>query len=396
MRRIAALLLLSLPLTALAQTPGPPEQHWSLRPRTQPAVPCITDPLLVKWVRNPIDAFILDKLAKTILRQAPEADRSTLIRRLTFDLTGLPSTQEEVAAFIDDPAPDAYERLVDRLLVSPHYGERWGRHWLDVVRFAETEGFEYDRHRPGAWHYRDYVIQSFNDDKPYDRFVLEQLAGDEIDADNPELLVAAGFHRLGPVRRNAGNQSVAFSRNEVLTEMTAAIGATFLGLRMASARGQDHKFDPITQTDYYRLQAFLAATQEKDVVLADAKTQSDWIARTEQIKKEIKKLQTELKDRGDDDRQQVQSKIVGLQKSLPPELPTISTVQNVEKERTEIHVLKRGDPDRPGPQVAPRAVSALLPADTPELPADATNPRTALATWLNDPDHPLTARVMVN
>src|SRR4029077_9311590 len=123
----------------------------------------------------------------------------TLIRRVTFDLIGLPPTPAEVAAFVNDPSADAYEKFVERLLASPHYGERWGRHWLDVVRYAETEGFEYDRYRPGAWQYRDYVIRSFNNDLSFDSFVLEQIAGDEVDPDNPEALVAAGFHRLGPV-----------------------------------------------------------------------------------------------------------------------------------------------------------------------------------------------------
>src|SRR5262249_25596969 len=154
----------------------------------------------------------LNGLTRAGLRPSPAADRATLVRRLCFDLTGLPPAPEEVAAFVNDPAPDAYEHLVERLLASPRYGERWGRHWLDVVRFAETEGFEYDRLRSGAWRFRDYVIDSFNRDKPYDRFVLEQLAGDEIETDNHELLIAAGFHRLGPVRRNAGNQALAISR----------------------------------------------------------------------------------------------------------------------------------------------------------------------------------------
>src|SRR5207247_2354731 len=202
--------------------------------------------------------------------------KAELIRRLCFDLTGLPPSPEEVKAFVQDRFAGAYERLVDRLLDSPHFGERWAQHWLDVVRYAETEGFEYDRHRVGAWRYRDYVVAAFNADKPYDRFVLEQLAGDEISRhserseesptrretlrsaqgnskvrqDNTadhDCLIAAGFHRLGPVRRNAGNQDVASSRNEVLTDQTNAIGAVFLGLTIGCARCHDHKFDPIRQ-----------------------------------------------------------------------------------------------------------------------------------------------------
>ena len=154
--------------------------HWSFRKPVRPQVPCFRDPALQAWVQTPVDAFILERLVREGLEPAPEADRRTLIRRLSFDLTGLPPTPEAIDTFIHDPSPDAYEKLVDRLLASPHYGEQWGRHWLDVVRFAETEGFEYDHHRPGAWRYRDYVIRSLNADKPYDRFVREQLAGDEI------------------------------------------------------------------------------------------------------------------------------------------------------------------------------------------------------------------------
>src|SRR5581483_10788258 len=198
------------------------------------------------------------------------------IRRLSFDLTGLPPAPAEVEAFVRDPAPDAYERLVERLLSSPHYGERWAQHWLDVVRYAESDGFEYDRYRPGLWRYRDYVIRCLNEDRPYSRFVTEQLAGDELAPGDPEMQVAAGFHRLGPVRRNAGNQDVASSRNEVLTEMTDAVGMVFLGLTVGCARCHDHKFDDFPQEDYYRLQAFLAAAQEHRLVLADAAAQADW------------------------------------------------------------------------------------------------------------------------
>jgi Protein of unknown function (DUF1549)/Protein of unknown function (DUF1553) len=398
MGRYSNLLILSCfgVLTVAGDRLDAAEPHWSLRPRRRPPVPRFTDPAHGQWVRNPVDAFILHKLLKAGLLPAPEADRQTLIRRLTFDLTGLPPTPEAIAAFLQDPAADAYERLVDRLLVSPHHGERWARHWLDVVRFAETEGFEYDRHRPGAWRYRDYVIQSFNSDLPFDRFLLEQLAGDEIDPSGHELLIAAGFHRLGPVRRNAGNQNVASSRNEVLTEMTDAVSTAFLGLTVGCARCHDHKFDPIPQSDYYHLQAFFAAAQEHDLVLADAKTQAEWTAHAEKVKKAIKKLQEELKTLQGEARLPAQTKIAELQKRLRPALPAISTMRNVPANRTTIHVLKRGDPDRPGPKVAPRVLSVFLPADAPELPSDAGRPRTALARWLNEPDNPLTARVLVN
>ncbi len=240
-------------------------EFWAFQPVEETAPPRVED---VTWPRTSIDWFVLARLEANQLSPAPAAERADLIRRVYFDLIGLPPTPEQVDAFMGDRSPDAYERLVDQLLASPHYGERWGQHWLDVVRYAETEGFEYDRTMPGAWRYRDYVIASLQADKPYDRFLTEQLAGDEIDPDDPELRIAAGFHRLGTVRRNAGNQEVAGSRNEVLTERTDIIGSAFLGLTVGCARCHDHKFDPIAQKDYYQLQAFLAATREENVILA--------------------------------------------------------------------------------------------------------------------------------
>src|SRR5207253_1835783 len=218
--------------------------------------------------------FVLAKLEGRSWRPAPPADRAEWLRRVSFDLTGLPPSPEEIEAFLTDPSPDAVERVVDRLLASPRYGERWGQHWLDVVRFAETDGFEYDTHRKDAWRYRDYVIRSFQNDKPYDQFIREQLAGDEINPKHEEYRIAAGFNRLGPLRKNAGNQEVASSRNEVLTEMTNVVGAAILGVTLGCARCHDHKFDPIRHTDYYRMQAFFAATQPEDVQLSSAEEQA--------------------------------------------------------------------------------------------------------------------------
>ncbi len=363
--------------------------HWSAKPRSKPVVPTLNSP----WVRNPIDAFVLARLNKTGLKPAADAEATTLIRRVTFDLTGLPPTPDEIDAFLRDTRAKpqaAYEALVDRLLASPRYGERWGRHWLDVVRYAESEGFEYDRFRPGAWRYRDYVIGAFNDDLPFDRFLLEQIAGDEISQDHTKL-VAAGFHRLGPVRRNAGNALVAFSRNEVLTEMTDAVGATFLGLTMGCARCHDHRFDDITQKDYYRLQAYFAALEEHDLVLADIKTRNQWQVATDKVTEQIKFLQRKLEGKTN---AKLEQQIADLRLRMPAPLPTISTVKNGTP--TPIHLLKRGDADRKGVPVQPRPLSMLVAADAPELPFDVEKPRTKLAAWLNDPDHPLVPRVWVN
>jgi hypothetical protein len=395
---LSSALLLAASAFALAEegTDRSAPRHWSLRPRTRPAVPRLDDSAARAWVRTPVDAFVLERLTQAGLHPAPEADRATLIRRVTFDLTGLPPTPEAVTAFVHDPAPDAYERLVDGLLASPRYGEHWGRHWLDVVRFAETEGFEYDRYLPGAYRYRDYVIDAFNRDKPYDRFVLEQLAGDEIGPDDPELQVAAGFLRLGPVRRNAGNPEIAASRHEVLSERTDVIGLAFLGLTVGCARCHDHKFDDIAQADYYRLQAFLAAAQEHDIVLAPAAEQAAWKARTDKIQGEIRRVQNALSGVKGADRSQLEEQVRDLEQMLPPPLPAISTVQDVEAERTPVHVLRRGDPDKKGRQVGPRFPGLLMPADTPELPAETPQARTLLAQWITNPNNPLTARVLVN
>jgi hypothetical protein len=395
-RGIISVLLTGICLTATGQGEARAgDKHWSLRPRTRPAVPRCADPSLAAWIRTPLDAFVLERLLKEGLRPAPEADRRSLIRRLSFDLTGLPPTPREVDAFLNDCSPDADERLVERLLASPHYGEQWGRHWLDVVRYAETEGFEYDRERPGAWRYRDYVIAAFNADKPYDVFVTEQLAGDELGGGR-EALIAAGFHRLGPVRRNAGNAEVASSRNEVLTERTDAIGAVFLGLTVGCARCHDHKFDAISQEDYYRLEAFLAATFEQDIILADAPTQMAWQAQTDKLQKEIKALQQAMTKVQGDERQRLEEKLTAARRRLPSPLPAISTVRHDESKRTAIHVLKRGNPDKKGARVGPRVLGALLPSTTPELPPEVKDPRTQLARWLTAPEHPLTARVWVN
>ena len=206
--------------------------------------------------------FVVAKLQAAGLSPAPPADRRALIRRVTFDLTGLPPTPAEVEAFVNDQSTDAYEKLVDRLLDSPRYGERSARIWLDIARYAESDGFKSDDERPGAWRYRDYVIKSFNADKPYDRFVKEQLAGDEIAPDDPDALVATGFLRAGVYEYN--NRDVADQWDAMLNEMTDVVGDAFLGLGMGCARCHDHKFDPILQKDYYRLRAFFAGLSARD------------------------------------------------------------------------------------------------------------------------------------
>ena len=366
--------------------------YWAFQPVRKHAEPRVRRP---EWVRTPVDSFILAGLEREGIEPAPAASKLDLIRRVSFDLTGLPPTPREIDAFLRDESPEAYARLVDRYLASPRYGERWAQHWLDVVRFAESEGFEYDTPIPGLWRYRDYVIESFNADKPYDRFVREQVAGDELDPKDHESLIAAGFHRLGPVRRNAGNQAVASSRNEVLTDRTDIVGAAFLGVTLGCARCHDHKFDPILQKDYYRLQAFLAATQQNDVPLVPRKEHAAWKARTDALNREIKELKERLETAEDDDKPALREKIDALKETLPPPLPSINTVRNA-PQPTPIHVLRGGEYSRKGDAVGMRFLSVLVSDGAAELPLDTPNPRTRLARWLTDPAHPLTARVRVN
>jgi hypothetical protein len=371
-------------------------RHWAFVKRAQPAVPAFTAPAERAWVKSPIDAFILARLKKEELRPSPQADRATLIRRLYFDLTGLPPTPPEVAQFVADKSPDAYAKLVDKLLDSPHYGERWGQHWLDVVRFAETDGFEYDTQRKDAWRYRDYVIRAFQNDKPYDRFITEQLAGDEIAPKEDETLIASGFNRLGPLRKNAGNQEVASSRNEVLTEMTNVVGSAFLGVTLGCARCHDHKFDPIRQSDYYRIEAYFASAQDKDISRATPEEQAAWKAKAEPIEAEMKKLRASMRGSSPDKRQEILKKMEEMQELMPDPLPAVHTVADDLEHKSTVHLLARGDYQNKGDAVGMRPLGVLLPDGTPELPEDVKQPRAELAKWVTDPDNPLTARVMVN
>ncbi len=370
---------------------------WVFAPRAQVEPPPLATPADQAWAQSPVDAFVLQHLRAAGLSPSPRADNVTLVRRLYFDLVGLPPTPAQVDAFIADRAPDAYARLVDHLLASPQYGERWGQHWLDLVRFAETDGFEYDTHRPDAYRFRDYVIKSFNDDKPYDRFVTEQLGGDEgAGANDDELLVASGFNRLGPLRKNAGNQAVTSSRNEVLTEMTNVVGSAFLGVTIGCARCHDHKFDPIKQSDYYRIQAFFAATQDRDVPRYTPEEKVLWKQKSAPIQAEIRPLRAALAKASDDERLKLEQKIMDAEDRLPTPLPSLYSVMDDHENRAPIHVLVRGQHQLPGPRVGMRPLGILLPDGAAELSDDTRQPRTTLAKWIVDTQNPLTARVMAN
>ena len=232
---------------------------WSFQPLTHPAVPEVKNQ---QWSANPIDRFVLAALESKGLAPSPEAERRTLIRRVYFDVIGLPPSPEDVQRFVADKSPDAYEKVVDRLLANPQYGEKWGRHWLDLVRFAESDGFKLDEFRTTAWRYRDYVIRSFNEDKPYNRFLMEQVAADELWPENPDAVVGTSYLRQTIYEYN--QRDVKTQWTGIINDLTDVTSDAFLGLGLQCARCHDHKFDPILQKDYFRLRAFFAPLSQRD------------------------------------------------------------------------------------------------------------------------------------
>lgn len=315
-------------------------QHWSFRPLRAPGVPKVEDK---GWSRTPIDNFVISLLQQKGVQPAPEAHRTTLLRRVTFDLRGLPPTPQEISAFLADDQPDAYERLVDRLLSSPAYGEKWGQHWLDLARFAETDGFEHDHMRPLAWQYRDWVIGALNEDMPYSRFVGLQLAGDEIAPDDKQAQCATGFCVAGPDMPDINSQEER--RHVLLNEMTGTVGAVFLGLQIGCAQCHDHKYDPISQGDFYRLRACfdpaISVTKDKSVSFLQVSTQK------------------------------VNSS----------------------------HLFVRGDWRSPGPEITaafPRIANPWNESISSEDVHQLQGRRSRLAKWLTREDHPLTTRVIAN
>jgi len=331
---------------------------WSLQPLTVSEPPRINE-LLPGWNDHPIDRYIAAGLDQQGLSPSPPADRRTLIRRATYDLIGLPPSTEEVDAFVADKSPDAYEKVIDRLLQSPHYGEHWGRHWLDVVRFGESNGFERNVIINNLWPFRDYVIRCFNEDKPFDQLIVEHLAGDVVGQGQPAVEVAGAFLVAGPYD-NVGNQDAAQAkviRANTVDEMVTATGAAFLGLTVNCARCHDHKFDPIQQADYYRMYASLSGVVHGERALGG------------------------LPDTGSG-----------------PEVPATVWAGNFQQPETT-YLMRGGDPAKPGEEIAPGSLSVLArAAPTYELPANAPEAerRMALAKWLSPKDNPLVARVLAN
>ena len=379
-------------------------EFWAFRPPHRLSPPLVKEGM--RGVRNPIDAFILHKLEQKGLSLAPEADRATLLRRAYFDLTGLPPEPAEVQAFLAERAADAYERMIDRLLASPRYGERWGRYWLDLAGYADSEGKrEQDLPRPHAWRYRDYVIRAFNADKPYDRFLLEQLAGDELaDYEHaPEIthelydnLVATGFLRMAPDATWANITGFLPDRIEVIADEIDVLGSAVMGLTLKCARCHSHKFDPLPQRDYYRLTAvFKGAFDEYDWLKPDVRPGLGPVSQDILGGRHLPHVTSS--ERQTWEQHNAQAKKDGDKR---PE-PRIHALWD-RGEPSPTYIYRRGDPMSPGKLVGPGVPSVLTDGKTPfdvKPPwpgAKSTGRRLAFARWLTQPDHPLTARVMVN
>jgi hypothetical protein len=385
--------------TAAASSKG--RDWWSLQSLQNPSVPRI-EPALARWGRNPIDAFILAKLDEKHLQPAAEADRRTLIRRLSFDLLGLPPTADEVARFLDDRSAGAYERLVDRLLASPHYGERWARHWMDLVHFAETHGHDQDRIRPNAWPYRDYLIESFNRDTPYARFVHEQVAADALYPDEPKLAVAEGMLAAGPwdesslrdIREDSIDRSIGYYIDR--DDMVTTVMSTFVSSTVHCARCHDHKFDPISQEDYYSLQAVFAGV-DKAQRAYDVDPALDRMRR--RLRGELKAAET--------GKTSVAAWIGAGLAAVPPQGLVFAAASDFLPDNSHVppgkprpvHLLNRGDIRQPGKPAVPGTVGCVagLPSRFSIAPdADESARRAALAQWITDARNPLTWRSIVN
>ncbi|MCI0536011.1 MAG: DUF1549 and DUF1553 domain-containing protein, partial [Verrucomicrobiales bacterium] len=439
--------LVSLMVNAAAGT----VEHWSFQPLAPVEPPSVRDS---SWVRTPVDRFILSRLESAGLKPSVPATREQLIRRATLGLIGLPAPPQEVDEFLKDRSADAYERLIDRLLGSPHYGERWGRHWLDLARYAESDGFEHDAIRPHSWRYRDYVIQAFNQDKPYDRFVREQLAGDELWPDEAAALVATGFNLLGPDMVDSSDQIQR--RLNTLNDMTDTAASVFLGLTLGCARCHDHKSEPFTQRDYFGWQAFFAPAEfrrERPIAppaerAAHERAMAEYNTRTRAQRKQIEEIEAPYRHKlfqeklaklsadaqaahrtpkehrtmeqeatvqetlpqvkvTDADVTQSLSSVEKERRALceaelrqilkPPPLPMAMVLQNTNGPLPRTSVLFRGDYNNPREEVEPD-IPAVLQASKPSAfrPPESRLRRSALAGWIASSENPLTARVMVN
>ena len=422
---------------------------WSFVKPVRSAVPAVKNQ---KWVRNEVDAFILSKLEANGLAPSAPADARTLIRRVYYDLIGLPPSPEEVEAFVKNPSDAAYEKMVDKLLSSQHYGERWGRHWLDLARYADSGGYEFDYDRPHAWHYRDWVIKAFNDDMPYNQFILEQLANDQLKPGNAEALIPTAFARLGPTQDNAQTEEGrADELSDIHDDMVSTTSSVFMGLTVGCARCHDHKYDPIPTKDYYRMVAVFSASERVEKPLV---TEAE-IARVKELNKavdekvrpfrqQLSALEKPLRERlmnekiefhlnlaektnsfGDKTKEQSRAELAArlarevniqsedIDEIITPELQVtrkqlLKQIEDLNKTRPrpadaamgmgdkkdpgKMHVYLRGNWRTKGDEVQPGVPTVL--SDGKDL--NSANRRLQLAEFIASPDNPLTARVAVN
>ena len=377
---------------------------WSFRLPVTPRIPAFPDS---DWVRNPIDAFVLQRLRGAGLSPSPPAPRAARIRRAYLDLIGLPPSPEEVRAFVGDPSPGAWETVVDRLLARPEYGERWGRHWLDLVRYADSGGFEGDADRPLAWRYRDYVIDAFNRDKPYDRFLREQLAGDELPDRTNETIIATGYLACGQ-KDLVGMAMEERRRADELDDLVSTTGSVVLGLTVGCARCHDHKYDPISTNDYYRMQAMFAPTVRREIEIPTPEERSQADVHNAPLEKELAALRARADamrpQTTDADAKKQLAEVETAIKATEAKriaLPKALAVTDGGRDFGPVYVHLRGDPYQRGPRVAPGFLTTLPGGMTSvgppwDVKAQTTGRRRALAAWLTNPRNPLPARVWMN
>jgi hypothetical protein len=388
-----------------------PLDWWSLHPIVRPPVPTTSRPT-VSWPRTPVDAFLAEALDSAGLKPSPAADRRTLIRRLSYDLLGLPPEPDEVDEFVRDEDPLAYEKLVDRLLASPHYGERWARHWLDIVHYGETHGYDKDKPRPNAWPYRDYLIRAFNEDRPYRQFVEEQLAGDMLEPESRDGIEATGFIAAGPwdfighaeVPETKTDGRIA--RNLDRDDMVTTTLNTFCSLTVQCARCHDHKFDPVTQEHYYSLQAVFAAVDRADRAY-DADPAVAHQRRALRLReKEIETIPWRNARAAATERARVRWELSKLPPTSLVYCGMVHTGSGAFRgtggdggRPREIHVLRRGDIRSPGPLVGPGTAPLIKDVawrfDLPKESREGDR-RVALAHWITDSRNPLTWRSIAN
>ncbi len=408
--------------------------HWAFQPVKKPVVPVVKDQ---RWTANPIDAFVFAKLEAKGLAANPPADKRVLIRRVCYDITGLPPTPEEVEAFVADTSPKAWENLVERLLASPRYGEQWGRHWLDLVRFAESNSYERDNTKPNAWRFRDYVIRAFNDDKPYDRFIREQLAGDELADASNDSIIATGYYRLGIWDDEPADKELA--RYDMLDDIVATTGHVFLGLTVDCARCHDHKIDPIAQRDYYALVSFfhnvnpyknggttdeVPLRESPDDAVSPEQAAKDREDKRQDLEEKMSELEEHFrllskasKASADDIKKLIKrdgARVLGEEAFTRYELFRTALaalnrdIAKVDKalavteagvKPPDTFMLGRGNPANKGEQVEPAFPQVLNPPPpliTPRVSAKSCGRRSALADWIASGENPLAARVMAN